>query len=248
MGTDPLIRKLEQFTMLTEDEKRQIRDSARDFRTYDRHRDIIREGDKPDKVHLVLEGWLARYKLLPGGQQAILAFLIPGDLCDVQVSLLGEMDHSIKSLSTCSIALIPRQTVAAMIRDSERLGRAMWWSTLLDEAILREWLVTLGHRPAVQRVAHLVCEMLLRARAVGLTEDDSFELPLTQDELGEVMGLSTVHINRVLQELRGHGFIATERRRMIVHDPDGLMSFSDFNPNYLHQVNSRAPLARAGSG
>jgi CRP-like cAMP-binding protein len=105
---------------------------------------------------------------------------------------------------------------------------------LVDEAILREWLVTLGHRPADKRLAHFFCEMLLRAKAVGLTEDESFELPVTQEELGETMGLFTVHINRMMQELRALGLVTSKGKRLIVNDLKELMEFADFNPNYLH--------------
>ena len=192
----------------------------------------------------MLEGWSGRYKILPDGKQAILAFLIPGDFCDLHIALLDEMDHSIKALSPCKVAFIPRQAISSILNKSDRLTRALGWATLVDEAILREWLVNMAHRPANQRLAHHICEMLLRAKAVGLTGDHSFEMPLTQDELGDTMGLSTVHINRTLQELRGHGFITTEGKRMIVNDMDGLMEFSDFDPNYLHQMNKHGQLAQ----
>ena len=239
MGTDALIQKLEQFTQLTTEDKRLLRDAVRDVRVFGRREDIIREGDRPENVHLVMEGWAARYKALPNGDQPILAFLIPGDLCDVHISLLDEMDHSLKALSPCRIALLPREMIQHILKQSERLTRDLWWATLLDEAVLREWLVTTGHRPANQRLGHLICEMLLRMRAVGLTEDDSFELPLTQDELGDVMGLSSVHINRMMQELRARDLITTEGRRVVVSDLDQLMAFAEFNPNYLHQENGR---------
>jgi CRP-like cAMP-binding protein len=123
-----------------------------------------------------------------------------------------------------------------MLWGSERLSRALWWSTLVDEAILREWLVTVGHRPADKRLAHFLCEMLLRLKAVGLADHESFELPLTQEQLGYTMGLSTVHINRMMTELRSRGLITTVRKRVTVVDVDRLMAFSDFNPNYLHQA------------
>ena len=247
MGAHALIRKLEQFTQLTEDEKRLLGDATRDVRDYDRRQDVIREGDRPDHVHLVIEGWAARYKLLPNGDQPIMAFLIAGDLCDVQVTLLDEMDHSIKAISPCRIAHLPRDLISNILTEGGRLSRALWWATLLDEAILREWLVNQGHRQADQRVAHLFCEMLLRAKAVGLTEDDSFELPVTQEDLGDTMGLSTVQINRTMQTLRHEGLVTTTGRWMVVNDLDALMAFAQFDPIYLHQVNKRARLIQVGS-
>lgn len=231
---NPLITKLECFTELSHDEKQLITDVTCDVREFGRREDIIREGDKPESVHLLLEGWACRYKVLPNGERPIMGFLIPGDLCDVHVALLDEMDHSIGTLSGCKIAFLPREAVSELISRNERLCRALWWANLVDEAILREWLVTLGHRPADKRLAHFFCEMLLRAKAVGLTEDDSFDLPVTQEELGDTMGLSTVHINRMMQELRGQGLVTSKGKRLIVNDLEKLMAFADSNPNYLH--------------
>src|SRR5215207_4764045 len=130
-----------------------------------------------------------------------MAYLIPGDLCDIHVTLLDQMDHSIGALSRCKVAYIPRERMATLMTEHRRLSRALWWSVLVDEATLREWLVTMGQRPADKRIAHFLCEMLLRSRAVGLTEDDSFELPLTQEELDDSMGLTTVHINACSKSL-----------------------------------------------
>jgi CRP-like cAMP-binding protein len=230
---EQLIRKLECFSALSDSDKSRLRDAARDVRTYGPRQDIIQEGDRPDEVHLMLDGWATRYKLLSNGDRPILAYLIPGDLCDLHVALLDEMDHSIGTLSPCRVALIPRARIEELLQDGP-LARALWWSTLVDEAILREWLVTTAHRPANQRIAHFICEMLLRSKAVGLTDDDTFELPITQEELGDTMGLSTVHVNRTLQELRGKGLIESKGKLVVIDDLERLMRFADFNPNYLH--------------
>lgn len=235
-----LVKKLEQFAKLADEDKHALEVATRDVREFGPRQDIIVEGDRPDNVHLILEGWAARYKLLADGERPILAYLIPGDLCDVHIALLNQMDHSIGTLSSCRIAFIPRERMSTLIEGNWRVARALWWATLVDEAILREWLVTVGHRSADKRLAHFICEMLLRAKAVGLTSDDSFELPLTQEELGNSMGLSTVHVNRMLQELRGQGLITSHGKRVIVNDVDRLLEFAEFNPNYLHQENVRA--------
>jgi CRP-like cAMP-binding protein len=242
---NPLIRKLEQFAGLSDEDKRLVDDAARDVRRLEARQDIIREGERPDEVHLLLEGWAARYKVLPGGERAIMAYLIPGDLCDIHIALLDRMDHSIGTLSPAEVAYIPRERIEALMGRGDDLARALTWSMLVDEAILREWLVTLGHRPADKRVAHLICEMMLRSKAVGLTDDDSFDLPLTQEELADTMGITPVHMNRTLQALRRSDLITTRGKRVIVRDAERLMAFADFNPNYLHQEGGRARSARA---
>jgi CRP-like cAMP-binding protein len=238
--TSPLIRKLEQFAKLFDEDKRALEDATKEVRTYGPRQEIITEGDRPNDVHLILEGWAGRYKLLPNGDRPIMAYLIPGDLCDIHIALLNQMDHSIATLSACKVASIPCETMGKLLENNWRLARAMWWATLVDEAVLREWLVTVGHRSADKRLAHLICEMLLRSKAVGLTSDDSFEMPLTQEELGDTMGLSTVHVNRMLQELRGRDLITSSGRRVIVNDRERLFEFAEFNPNYLHQEIGRA--------
>ncbi|HEV7252881.1 MAG TPA: Crp/Fnr family transcriptional regulator [Mesorhizobium sp.] len=236
-----LIRKLEHFTELSDEEKRMLQDASRNVKVIEAHQDIINEGDKPDDVHLILDGWALRYKGLLNGDRAILAFLIPGDICDLHVALLDQMDHSIAALSRCRVAFIPLKMMEEVMdegrerqRNSRGLARALWWSTLRDEAILREWLVNLGQRNADKRLAHFFCEMLLRSKAVGLTDDDSFELPMTQEELGDATGMTTVHISRTLKDLQERGLVTVKGRRVVMDNLDGLMAFADFNPNYLH--------------
>ena len=229
-----LIRKLDNSVKISDEDKRVLNDAARDIREFGPRQGIIREGDKPDHVHLMIEGWAGRYKMLPNGGRSIMAYLIPGDLCDVQVSLLNWMDHSIGTLSAAKVAFIPRAQMDGIIQENGTLARALWWRTLVNESILREWLVTVGHRSGDKRIAHLLCEILLRSRAAGLAHDDSFDLPPTQDELADSMGMSAVHMNRMLQELRREGLITTHGKQVQVRDLDRLMALADFDPNYLH--------------
>jgi CRP-like cAMP-binding protein len=237
---NPLITKLEQFTKLSDEEKRSVEDAIRDVQQFEARQDIIAEGERPEDVHLLLEGWASRYKVLPDGGRSIMAYLIPGDVCDIHITLLNEMDHSIGTLSPAKVAFIPRQKMDTLMRREGNLARALMWSTLVDEAILREWLVNLGHRPADKRIAHLICEMMLRSNAVGLTDDDSFDLPLTQEELADTMGITPVHMNRTLQALRSRNLITTQGKQVLINDVERLMEFADFNPNYLHQEGGRA--------
>jgi CRP-like cAMP-binding protein len=163
-----------------------------------------------------------------------MAFLIPGDLCDVHITILDEMDHSIRALTPVTLRKFPADEIRNIMENHPRLARALFWSTLVDEAILREWLVNIGTRPAELRLAHIFCEMVLRTRMAGYAENDSIEFPLTQAELSESMGLTQVHTNRVLQKLRQEGLVKLEKKRLTILDWDRLKQFSQFDPIYLH--------------
>ena len=231
--TNMLTRKLELFGALPEDDKRLLDDTISRPTQVGDHQDIIREGDTPDDVHLVLTGLACRYKLLTDGARSIFAYLVPGDFCDLNIFILRQMDHCIATLSPCTMVSIPRKRVLELC-DRPAIARALWWATLVDEATLREWLVNIGHRNAETRIGHLFCEIHLRLASVGLTDGGEFILPLTQTELGDTLGLSTVHVNRSLQSLRARGLIAYKGGRLVIPDAERLASACQFNPNYLH--------------
>ena len=228
-----LTRKLEAFAPLSEADRHLLDAVIREARDVGSREDLIREGDAPGDVRLILAGFACRYKRLAGGRRQIMAYLVPGDFCDLHVFILREMDHTIATLSPCRVVDIPRERILEMT-ERPALGRALWWATLVDEATLREWLVNIGARPAEQRVAHLLCELLLRLRTVGLANGDSYELPITQAELADTVGLTNVHVNRVLQRLRGDGLITLRGKRLVIPDVERLNAFSGFTPNYLH--------------
>jgi CRP-like cAMP-binding protein len=144
------------------------------------------------------------------------------------------MDHSLATLSTTKVAFIPHDTIRAFIRAHPRIGDVFWRDTLIDAAVFREWVTNMGRREAYGRIAHLLCELFVRLRAVGLTNGDSYPLPITQAELADATGLSTVHVNRTMQELRGDGLIKTNKASVIVKDWDGLREAGEFDPTFLH--------------
>jgi CRP-like cAMP-binding protein len=198
------------------------------------HDDLMQDGVPTPSVNLILQGFACRYKLLPDGRRQIVGFLIPGDMCDLRLCFLQQTDHTICSLTLGSAAQFTRDSVLSLTERYPRLGRALWWSTLVDEAITREWLVNVGHRTAFERLAHLFCEMFSRLQAVGLVADNSCELPVTQTELADALALSSVHVNRVLMELRQTGLVMFRSRRLVIHDFEALKSVCGFNPDYLH--------------
>ncbi|MDF3063966.1 MAG: cyclic nucleotide-binding protein [Microvirga sp.] len=237
----PLVRKLEHGAALSQDDRARLEEAARDVRGVGPRHDLIGEGDRPEEVHLILEGFACRYKMLPGGERQIMAFLVPGDFCDLHVAILGEMDHGIATISPCKVAYIPQRTIDELTSKHPAIARALWWATLVDEGTLREWIVNMGRRSADEQMAHLLCELLLRLESVGLAHENGFDFPVTQEELADTLGLSNVHVNRVLQQLRETGMITLTGRRLTIHDVDRLQEFAGFNPNYLHLVKRARP-------
>jgi CRP-like cAMP-binding protein len=229
-----LIRKLETFTPLVEAEQRALAEAITSVRRFGAHEDLIQEGEPADGVKLILEGLACRYKLLPDGRRQIVAYLVPGDLCDIRILLLKRLDHSIGTLAAVEAAILSQESVLDLIERFPNLARALWWSTLVEEAITREWVVNVGHRTAFERLAHLFCEIFSRLQAVGLTQENRCELPLTQTELADTLALSLVHVNRMLMEMRRAGLVTFQNRQLVIHDLPALQSASGFNPNYLH--------------
>ncbi len=237
--TNPLVAKLRNIVDLGDDDARALEAICSDTREVKDRTDIIQDGERPEHVHLILEGWAYRYKLLDDGKRQITAFLIPGDFCDMHVAILGEMDHNIGTLTPTKVAYIPHQAIDALL-ERPPVARGLWWATLVDEAVLRAWLVNVGQRDAFRGISHLICEMHLRMKQVGLTDGDSFDLPITQEELGDAMGLTSVHVNRVLRNLRAEGLITYKRNQMSITDISRLRELSDFDSQYLHLNDSRS--------
>lgn len=233
-GLDRLIIKLESTGLLSDREKQAL--GALPFRTRNvaENADLVQQGDRPPESCLVLDGFVCRYKLLGEGQRQIMSFHIPGDIPDLQSLHLEVMDHSIAALTPARVAYIPHTALNELILAHRGLAAALWRETLIDAAVFREWLACVGRRTARQRIAHLICEVYVRLRAVGLVDGDGFELPVTQAELADALGLSSVHVNRVLQDLRKDGMIATSGRHVVVGDWDQLRATGDFEPSYLH--------------
>jgi CRP-like cAMP-binding protein len=172
--------------------------------------------------------------MLPDGRRQIISYFLPGDMCDARVFILRKMDHTISTLSPCSVTTISRQAILELTAKYPRLTRAFWWNTLVEEAICREWLVNVGQRTALERLAHLLCEVHLRMQRVGLSTTQGCEFPVTQSELADTLALSTVHVNRTLQELRRIGLVSMSNKQLLIHDLPALRALAMFDPTYLH--------------
>jgi CRP-like cAMP-binding protein len=197
--------------------------------------DIIREGDTPGPVFVILEGWACRYKILPGGTRQILAFLMPGDSCDLHAGLLDEMDHSIQAITPARVAAITRVEMDAIMDKHPRIARAMYIAQLIDEGTMRAWITSMGRRASMERVAHLICELYIRARNVGLAQEATFSFPVSQILLADSLGMTSVHINRVFRELRVSGAMTLSRGNLEIIDPGKIVRIAGFDDNYLHR-------------
>ncbi|MCJ2023614.1 Crp/Fnr family transcriptional regulator [Methylobacterium sp. J-067] len=203
-------------------------------RRIEARRQILLQGDRPESVYIVLDGFACRYKVLRQGKCQIMALLVPGDFSDLHGAILDTMDHGIMALSPCTVAELPRSSILELVESHPRLCHAFRWATLVDGAILREWLVNMALREAPQQMAHLFCELFVRLHAVGVGDANSYPLPLTQKDLAEMLGLTSVHVNRTLQLLRDSGLIVLRKRRLLIPDVARLKAYCDFNPDYLH--------------
>ncbi|MBU6464468.1 MAG: Crp/Fnr family transcriptional regulator [Bradyrhizobium sp.] len=230
-----LIRKLEQFVRLSPADRVVLARASSDrVRKFGPRVDITREGDRPRDVHLILSGWACRYKQLDDGRRQVVSFFLPGDMCDLNVFILKEMDHSIGTITSVTIADLSRDFFDEISAGYPRIATALWWETLVNAAIQREWTMNLGQRTASERMAHLLCEIFFRLRLAGLTEGLTCEFPLTQADLADATGLSKVHVNRTLQELRAADLVILRGKVLTVPCLERLMSSGLFNPNYLH--------------
>lgn len=230
---NPLVRKLENFVALSPEDRQALERAGQATRRLGPREDVIRDGDRPRHVNLILEGWACRYKQLEDGRRQVISIFLPGDLCDPHIFVLRRMDHSLGTLTPVVLAEIPEGTIRDLT-ESRNLAEALWWEMLVTTAIQREWTVSLGQRLATERLGHLFCELFMRLRAVGLATETGCEFPITQADLGDAMGLSTVHINRTLKELRAAGLIRLRGRQLTIPDFAALKAASLFDPAYLH--------------
>jgi CRP-like cAMP-binding protein len=228
------LKKLRRRIEVSSDEERALRESIVEIRRIGADDPVVRSGEALNSCTLVVEGWLARSKDLPGGERQITQLHVPGDFADLHGLTLGRLDHDICTLTDSRIATFSHERIAELIRDFPRLASAFWLSTNIDGAIQRELALSLGQRSAISRMAHLFCELHARLEIVGRASRDGYEFPLTQRELSECLGLTVVHANRTLQELRRRGLIELENRHLTIRDRRGLAGIAQFDRSYLY--------------
>ncbi|MBV8925642.1 MAG: Crp/Fnr family transcriptional regulator [Bradyrhizobium sp.] len=231
----PVIRRLGALRRLSEAGAAAIKDAVRErIVKAAAGEDLVCEGDRCENVRVFLSGWAYRYKTLEDGRRQIVSFILPGDTCDAYIYLLSAMDYSIATLTPVSYAELDRGAFERLMSADISVAEAVHCETLAERAIRCEWAINLGRRDALERVAHIICELFERLRVVGLVNGNSFAFPVTQMDLADAAGLSTVHLNRTLQELRSAGLITLRDRSLTILDLQALSSTAMFNPNYLH--------------
>lgn len=196
-----------------------------------RRHDIIRSGEKPDYLYIVLSGWAARYSLRANGTRRITGFLLPGDFCGIHTVCHSSMDHSITAITDCTIGRMHRDAVRDLVAAHPIINDALWRSKLNEEAILRKWLLVSDD--ALHALSHLFCEFCERLKAIDQTKHGSFFLPITQEDIGDALGLTAVHVNRVIRRLRDLGLIGVEGRNYTILDSAGLTQAASFRSDYL---------------
>ena len=230
----PLLKNLKQRVAVSSEEERVMRDLVAETRRISADQIVIHAGEELNSSVLLLEGWLARCKDLAGGERQVTQLHVPGDFADLHGFTLKRLDHDVATMADSRIAIVPHERLLEVTNEYPRLGRVFWFSTNIDAAIQRELALSLGQRSAMSRMAHLFCELYARLEVVGRTSHDGYDFPLTQRELSECLGLTVVHANRTVQELRRRGLVELESRRLTIRDRRGLEGLAEFDSAYLY--------------
>jgi CRP-like cAMP-binding protein len=230
-----LVTKLMVSNVLDEVDIQAIQNLPTRSRVLGARKVIVAEGDRPRECCLIGEGFAFRSKSTSDGARQILSLHIPGEIPDLESLHLRRMDHDLVTLTRCELEFVPHEAMRALTRARPNVMGLFWRETLVDSAVFREWVVNVGQRSATARIAHVLIELFHRLKAIGRARDDVFEFPITQTELADCVGLSSVHVNRVLQDLRKQGLIRVNRSEFQLLRPRELKEIAEFAPAYLHE-------------
>ena len=227
------VRKLARGAELADTDRALMLHMSQSTQRFNARRDIVVEGHEPRWLPLILEGWACRYSMLQNGNRQMISLLLPGDLCEPFGMLSQFGGHTLSALTPVVVASVSTEALRAAAQTSRAIERALWWDLLFTTAVEREHIVSLGQRSASESLGHLFCELHLRLLTAGLIDGNQFELPLIQADLGDLLGLSTVHVNRSLQELRKSGLIALKKRLLTIPHLERLREFSMFDQSHF---------------
>jgi CRP-like cAMP-binding protein len=228
------LRKLRLRAEISDKDEQVIRGLIAETRRVRADEVLVSAGQELSSSMMLLDGWLVRSKDLPTGERQVTELHVAGDFADLHGFTLKRLDHDVATVSECTIGIVPHERIMAISERHPHLARVYWLMTNIDASITREMALSLGQRSALQRMAHLFCELHVRLGVTGKTRGNLFDFPLTQRELGECLGLTVVHVNRTLQELRRTGYVEVENRHVAILDKRGLERVADFDPSYLH--------------
>lgn len=236
IASDPLeslIQKLRARDVMSDEEEAALRSAAAEGKEMSQGRVITRSGESLDTSILLVDGYACRYQDLKDGQRQIMEIHVPGDFVDLHSLLLRRLEHNVGSLTPVRLLAFPHDRLRRISERYPHLTRLLWCSTLLDSAIHRERILSIGRRSALTRIGHLLCELYRRLEIVGLTDGFSYRLPITQSDLADACGLTAVHVNRMLRQLRDQGLLTFRNDEVTIHDWELLQRASEFNDSYL---------------
>ena len=241
---DSMVRKFQTRAHLNDGNVQALLDLPYQTRWVEIGRYIAREGDRPPGATLILSGLAIRHKVTVDGARQILSVHIAGDFVDLEGTLLEVADHNIQALTRCEVAVVPREALIKLIDEHPRVARAIWVDTLIDGSIFREWIVNVGRRDARTAMCHLLCEFARRLEGAGLADELAYELPMSQEQLADALGITPVHVNRVLRDLDRDGLVNRNKRHIHIPDWEQLRRIGGFNETYLHLDQTAPPLER----
>jgi CRP-like cAMP-binding protein len=234
-----MVRKLERRARLDAQDREALLALPYQVRRASAGAHLIRDGDRPEHCALLLSGFAFRHKITGDGGRQVLALHLAGDFVDLQNSLLAVSDHNVQMLTDGEIAFVPRDAISALALERPAVGVALWVDTLVDSSIFREWVVNVGRRDARTRICHILCEFSMRLEEAGLAKNHRYELPMTQEQLADAVGLTSVHVNRVLRQLGEEALISRNKRAIVIEDWNRMRDVGDFNARYLHYATPR---------
>ncbi|MEA3067708.1 MAG: hypothetical protein QOK41_1115 [Sphingomonadales bacterium] len=237
----PMVRKLSLYEKLTDADRDAIHALPFSLRKLGASQYIVWDGDKPQHTCLLLSGFAYRHKHAGNGGRQIMSIHMKGDIVDLQNSLLGTADHNVQMLTPGEVAMIPVENMRELAFAHPAVGMAMWYETLVEGSIFREWVLNIGRRDARTRIAHLLCEFAIRLEVAELGHPAAYELPITQEQLADAVALTSVHVNRMLMQLERDGLITRTKRIISIVDWQDLVKVADFEPRYLHLNRNQSP-------
>jgi CRP-like cAMP-binding protein len=230
-----LVRRLRISSSISDDDVSEIEALPISVRQFPAEAPVVRDGERATDCCLIVEGFCARSKTIANGKRQILSLHIPGEIPDLMSLFLHVMDHDLSTLTPCTLGFINHDVVRRLHHRRPAVAEIFWRDTLIDAAMFREWIVNVGQRPAPARLAHVMVELRERLRLIGRVDGTNFDMPLTQEQIGEALGITAVHANRVIKQLRQEGIVELHRGRVKVLDEGKFLELADFDDRYLHQ-------------